>query len=64
MFDNEAIVKFIRNHEEPCVTASDIAEYFGKTNNAVHYRLGQLMDADRVREKEVGASAKVYYLLG
>jgi len=62
-FNNENIIQFVRAHEEPCVTAGDIAGHFGVTNGAVHYRLKQLVGTE-LRAKEVGASATVYYLIG
>lgn len=63
-FTNESIMKFVRDHEEPCITAGEIAERFGVTNGAVHYRLDQLMESGEIRAKEVGASATVYYPIG
>lgn len=63
-FSNETILQFIRAHEEPCITATEIAEQFGVTNSAVHYRIGQLEDSNKIRAKDVGASATVYYLTG
>jgi predicted transcriptional regulator len=61
-FSNETILQFIRAHEEPCITASEIAEEFGVTNSAVHYRVEQLEESNEIRAKEVGASATVFYL--
>ena len=62
--DEDAIMNFVRNHEDPCVTAGEIAAEFGVTNEAVNYRLQQLAEEGRLRDKKVGASAKVWYLTG
>lgn len=63
-FTDENIIQFIQAHEDPCVTAGEIAEEFGVTNEGANYRLGKLRDAGKIAEKDVGASAKVWYLVG
>jgi len=63
-FTNMNILKFIRAHEDPCVTASEIAAEFGVTNEAVNYRLNKLKRKGRVTDKTVGASAKIWYAKG
>lgn len=63
-FNNESILQFVRKYEEPCITAGEIADHFGVTNGAVRYRMNQLIEAEKIREKEVGASATVYYPIG
>jgi len=60
---NDGIVQFVREHEEPCVTAGEIADFFDVTNGAVHYRLKDLV-GEELRAKEVGASATVFYAVG
>lgn len=61
-YDN--IISFIREHEDPCVTASEIASEFDMTNQGANYRLDQLKKRGEVEEKVAGASAKVWYALG
>jgi predicted transcriptional regulator len=63
MSDNE-ILRAVRNHDDPCVTSSEIAEELDVTNDAVNYRLRKLAEAGAVRGKTVGASAKVWYVVG
>jgi len=63
-FDNRTVLSFVREHEEPCITASEISEHFGVTNTAVHYRLGQLIEDGELCRKDVGASATVFYPVG
>ena len=63
MTDSE-IINFIRHIDDPVVTASDIAEEFDVSNQAVNHRLGQLAEEDKVVRKDVGASAVVWYLRG
>jgi predicted transcriptional regulator len=61
---DERILEFIRTHEDPCVTAGEIAEEFDITNEGVNYRLKKIRDRGDVVEKRVGASAKVWYVSG
>jgi len=61
-YDN--IISFIRDHEEPCVTASEIASEFQITSQAANYRLGKLKESGDLQDKVVGASAKIWYLSG
>ena len=63
MTDDE-ILTFIREHEDPVVTAKEIANEFDVTNGAVNYRLGKLERRGKVRPKEAGSSAVVWYLAG
>lgn len=60
----ENLIKFVRNHEEPCVTASEVAAEFGVTNSAANYRLKELKQRGKIQDKEVGASAKIWYPIG
>lgn len=60
--DDESILNFVQDHEDPCVTAGEIAAEFGVTNEAVNYRLNQLKQEGKVQDKKVGASAKIWYL--
>lgn len=60
----DEILNFIREHHEPVVTASEIAEEFDVTNGAAIYRLNQLKKNGRVRPKEAGSSALVWYMIG
>jgi predicted ArsR family transcriptional regulator len=59
-YDN--IVNFVREHEDPCVTASEIADAFGISNAGARWRLKRLKKRGKLRDKKVGASAKVWYL--
>jgi predicted ArsR family transcriptional regulator len=62
--DIDEVDRFLRRHEEPCVTAKEVAEYFDVTPRAARYRLGQLVEEGRAGGKNVGASAKVWYAKG
>lgn len=63
MTDSE-ILNFMRTHEDPVVTATEIAEEFSVTNGAVRYRLEKLERVGKVRPKEAGSSAVVWYITG
>jgi predicted ArsR family transcriptional regulator len=60
----ETIVEFVRTHDDPCVTAGEIADAFDVTNEAAHYRLKRLKEREQLEDKKVGASAKVWYPVG
>jgi len=62
--DPDEILKFLREHEDPALTASEVAEEFEVTPSAARYRLGQLEEEKRVRGKKVGASSKIWYPTG
>lgn len=58
---SESILQFVRNHEEPVVTAGEIADEFDMTNQGVNYRLRQLEEEGKLVSKTAGSSAKVWY---
>lgn len=58
---SDKILKFVRTHEDPVVTAGEIADEFNMTNNGVNYRLRQLEDDGELVSKTAGSSAKVWY---
>lgn len=58
------ILKFVRTHEDPCVTAGEVAARFDVTNEAANYRLRKLENQCKVGSKTVGASAKIWWVLG
>ena len=60
----EEIIEFVREHKDPAVTAAEIADEFGATPSGVRYRLDQLKEEGEIKEKRVGASAKVWYIAG
>lgn len=60
----EDVLSFVREHEDPAVTATEVAEAFAVTSRAANYRLNQLEDRGKVRSKDVGASAKIWYVCG
>jgi|GEM_PF-6801571 predicted ArsR family transcriptional regulator len=58
------VFDFVRKHEDPGVTAREVAEAFGVTPRGARYRLSQLEDRGRVYGKDVGASAKIWFPKG
>ncbi|MBX0326073.1 hypothetical protein EGH21_23990 [Halomicroarcula sp. F13] len=60
---DETILQFVRTHDDPCVTAGEVAEEFNITNEAANYRLMKLCDREEIAEKRVGSSAKVWYII-
>jgi len=58
----EDVLSFIRRHDEPVVTASDVADALGGKRRLAHRRLKQLEEAGRLRSKKTGGRSKVWYL--
>lgn len=62
--DDEDILRAIERHSDPCVTASEIAEMFGVSQQAAHWRLSKLVDEGKIRRKKAGAKAVVWWVPG
>jgi predicted transcriptional regulator len=58
------VYKFVRDHEDPGVTAKEVAQAFDVTPGAANYRLDQLEERGRVYGKTVGAAAKIWFPKG
>lgn len=63
-FTDSAILEFVRNHPDPCVTAGEVADHWDVTSQAANYRLKKLeADDDSLLEsKRIGASAVAYFV--
>lgn len=61
---DDKLISFIRHHEDPVVTATEIATAFEMTNQGVNYRLKKLEKNGNAASKTVGASARVWYVPG
>lgn len=61
MHDSD-ILQFMRSHDDPVLTASEIAAEFGVTNAAVNKRLNMLHEEGEVVKKKVGGSAVVWWV--
>jgi len=60
----DEIIEYIVGHDDPGVTASEIADRFDVSNPAVRYRLDQLEERGEVYGKSVGSSAKIWFPTG
>jgi predicted transcriptional regulator len=60
----DEVIEFIVCHDDPGVTAGEIAANFDASGAAARYRLNQLEEADRVYGKSVGSSAKIWFPKG
>jgi len=60
----DKIIEFIAAHDDPGVTAGEIAERFDASNAAARYRLNQLEERGEVYGKSVGSSAKIWFPAG
>jgi len=61
----DSIEDFIRTHEDPAVTVSEVAAGVdGIDYEQAKYRLQKLAKQDRVHKKKVGSAAAVWYPKG
>jgi predicted transcriptional regulator len=59
---DEEILRAVRVHPEPVITAKDIVEQIELTRQGVHNRLEDLVEEGYLKRKEVGSRAVVYWL--
>lgn len=57
------VLKFVRKHEDPVVTAREVSDEFDVTPKAARYRLKQLEEKNKVVGKKIGAAATAWYPL-
>jgi predicted transcriptional regulator len=62
--DDETVLEFFRKHDDPALTAPELAEAFDVSNQALNKRLKRLCDAGRLKRKKVGGAAVIYWLCG
>jgi len=60
----DEVCSYVREHDDPAVTAVEIAEDFDVTPAAARYRLAQLEEKGLVDSKKVGGSARIWYAIG
>lgn len=60
----DEVVAFIVSHDDPGVTAGEIAAEFDASRAGARYRLNALEEEGRVYGKEVGSSAKIWFPSG
>lgn len=63
-FNNKDMINMMRHHEDPFLTLGEITEELGMSKGAVHIRLQELCDRNKMRRKNVGAWAVVWWLSG
>lgn len=56
------IKELFRNSKFPILTAKDIEEEFGISNQAANYRLKKMVNRGTVERRKVGGAAAVYWL--
>lgn len=59
---NDGILELIGERDDPALTAGEIAEEYGVSNQAANKRIKQLHSEGKVERKKVGAAAVVYWL--
>jgi len=62
--DDGDILSVIVDHADPCVTAVEITEQFGFSQQAAHWRLSKLADEGKVARKKTGARAVGWWIPG
>jgi predicted transcriptional regulator len=58
----DGMIELFHNIDDPVLTATEIADVFGVTPQAINYRLDTLEEEGRVVRKQVGGAAVVYWL--
>lgn len=61
IMEDRDIIQFMRNDEQPVLTAKEIAANFDVTSAAVNKRLNSLEEDDAVVKKRVGSAAVVWW---
>jgi predicted transcriptional regulator len=59
---DEEILRAIRLHADPVVTAREVADIVDMSSQGVNKRLRELVDQELIVRKEVGARAVIYWL--
>jgi predicted transcriptional regulator len=59
---NTDVIETLREHEDPFVTAIEIADRMDKSKGTIHDRLDELLDEGKVNRKKVGGRAVVWWL--
>lgn len=59
---NEDVIDVMESHKDLFVTAGEIAEEIGVTSTTVNDRLHELEEENKVKRKEVGANAVVWWV--
>jgi len=61
----DSIVEYMRTHDDPAVTVSEVAAGVdGIDYEQAKYRLEKLAKQDRVHKKKVGSAAAIWYPKG
>jgi len=59
---DEEILRSIKLHPDPIVTAKEVAESIEMTRQGAHNRLEEMVGEAYLKRKEVGSRAVVYWL--
>ena len=59
---HDEILHFVQRHDCPFVTSSDVAEQFPQVSDrTIRKRLDDLVEQGKLKQRRVGAHAKVWY---
>ena len=59
---DEELIKFVTEHPDPVVKASEVAAEFGYSDAGASHRLNKLVEEGTLLSKRFGSSAKGYWL--
>jgi len=62
MATQDELREYIRRHEEPFVTASDIAEKLGVARQTAHKHLQRMHEDGELEKNKIGGSAVIWWL--
>ena len=59
----DAVLAVLRTADDPVLTASEVAEAIGASSETARRKLTELHDQGRVKRKDVGARAVVWWVV-
>ena len=59
---DEEIIEALKDHDDPFIAASELADHFDHTRQWAHARLNQLHEDGRVSRKEAGERSVIWWV--
>lgn len=64
MITQDELVELVRQHDDPFVTANDIADSVGMARQTAHKHLQRAHENGEVEKKKIGSSAVIWWIDG
>jgi DNA-binding transcriptional ArsR family regulator len=62
MISKSELLEFMKQHDEPFVTASDVADAEGVAQQTAYKHLKRLYESGAIKKKKVGGSATIWWI--